>query len=141
MAVLDQPRPRLVGQRVGVPGLVVLAAGLVAAAALLPVVQTSSTTATGAEIRRLEVERSDLQARINAKQAEVAELGSIERIDREARERLGMVPATRLMYITVAQPPPETGMPARYLNPEEPQAAQTKPAPWWRAALNGLRFP
>lgn len=145
MALLDHPNPRAIGRgfgrRIGVPGLGVLAAGLVAAAALLPVAQTSNATATGHAIRALESRRADIQASIRATQSEVATLGALDRVDREARERLGMAPADRFMYVTVPRPAPVAGMPARYLNEEAPAAATPAAMPWWKAALNRLPLP
>src|SRR5262245_22109030 len=118
MALLKRTPAQPLDRRIGIPGVAILAAGFVAAAALLPVAQTSITTEAGAEIRRLEVQRADIQARINTAQADVATLASSERIDREARGRLGMAPAARSTYVTFTQPAPSGGVPARFLNPE-----------------------
>lgn len=124
------------GRRVGLPGLGIVAATLVAAAALLPVAQSSSATSAGHQIRDLEVRRADLTASIYASQSEVATLGSIDRIEREARGRLGMVPAERWMYVSAPAPPPVAVMPARYLNTSEVPLPQVTDSPtWWRAAL------
>ncbi len=141
MALLDRPSTPSLDRRIGIPGVTILAAGFVAAAALLPVVQTSITTETGAEIRQLEVQRADIQARINATQAEVATLASIDRIDREARGRLGMAPAGRSIYVTVTQPAPPSGVPARFLNQEEVVAPAATAAPWWKSVLSKLPKP
>lgn len=141
MTLLDRPSTRPLDRRIGIPGVAILAAGFVAAAALLPVAQTSITTETGAEIRRLEVQRGDIQARINATQADVATLASVDRVDREARERLGMVPAGRSIYVTVTQPAPVSGVPSRFLNDEEAAAPVATVAPWWKTVLSKLPKP
>jgi cell division protein FtsL len=141
MALVNRPSAQTLDRRIGIPGVSILAAGFVAAAALLPVAQTSITTETGAEIRTLELQRADIRAQINTTQAEVAGLASIERIDREARERLGMAPAGRSMYVTVTQPPPSSGMPARFLNQEQAVAEATITEPWWRTVLSKLPKP
>ena len=146
MTLLDRttahPLSRGLGRRLSIPGLGVLAAGFVAAAALLPVAQSSNATATGHQIRLLEAQRADLQARIYTTQAEVATLGATDRVERAARERLGMVPADRWLYVTVNQPAPVAGVPARYLNNEEEQDEQaTATRPWWKAIVAKLPVP
>ena len=141
MAVLGRtPHPlgRAAGRRLGIPGLTILAAGFVAAAALLPVAQSSNATATGHEIRMLEARRADLNASIHQLQSEVATLGAIERVERRAREQLGMVPAERWLYVGVPQPAPVTGMPTRYLNEEGEPATAPAGQPWWKALLDKL---
>jgi hypothetical protein len=142
MAVLGRtphPLSRAAGRRLGIPGLSILAAGLVAAAAALPVAQSSDATATGNQIRRLETQKADLQARIHLTQAEIAQRAAIERVEQRARE-LGMVPADRIMYVQVSQPPPRAGMPARYLNEEE-SSTVARTSPWWKALLSKLPVP
>ena len=142
MAVFDttgqQARSR------GMPGLrapsagMVAAAALVAGAALLPVVQSSSATTAGYEIRRLERQRADLQAAIYNAQTEIAELGSLDRIDREARGRLGMVPAQQVVVVRVAEPAPSGWhVPARFLPPED-RAQPAKPKRGLLALLEKL---
>ena len=145
MTVFDTPRQRVragaVVSRLRIPGLRGLAAaGLVTAAALLPVVQSSNATTAGYEIRQLERRKSDLQASIYNAQSEIAELGSLQRIDREARDRLGMVPATRTVMVTVDEAPPAPWrVPARFAEPQEEERPAARPAPTgWRALLARL---
>lgn len=115
----------------------ILTAALVATAALLPVVQSSNLTTTGYEIRALEQRRSDLQASIYNAQVDIARLGSLERIEREARDRLGMVPADRTVSVQVTVPPPTPRqIPARYL--PEPSPAPRLPTGWWHRLLARL---
>ena len=143
MAVLDRttrPLSRVTGRRFGIPAAGILAAGFVAAAALLPVAQSSNATATGNQIRTLEMKRADLEARINLAQSEVAELAAVERVDRRARE-LGMAPAERVLYVNVSEAAPAAGMPARYLNDEGPATESASAAPWWKALARRLPRP
>ncbi len=117
-------RRRLV--RLPGPGAIVVTA-LVATAALLPVVQNSNATTTGYDIREMERHKSDLQAAMYNAQMDIAHLGSLQRIDQEARTRLGMVPADRAFLVTVREPAPQQRqIPARYL-PVEPKSEPTKP--------------
>jgi hypothetical protein len=115
-----------------------LAAGaLVAAAALLPVAQSSNTTTTGYELHRLETRKADLQAAIYNAQTDIAELGSLARVEREARGRLSMVPAERTTLVQVGEPAPEVRqVPARFLPvPEQREETQQPSVP----AGRGLR--
>jgi len=143
MAVLGRtphPLSRAAGRKLGIPGLSILAAGLVAAAALLPVAQASRVTTTGHDIRALETRKADLNSSIYVTQAEVARLAAAERVERRARE-LGMVPANAALYATLDRPAPPSGMPARYLNEEvDPAPIAAKP-PWWKAPLSRLPVP
>jgi hypothetical protein len=142
MAVLGRtPHPvsRASGRRLGIPAVTVLAAGLVAAAALLPVAQSSGATSTGGDIRRLEVQKADLQARIHLAQTEIAEQAAIDRVEQRARD-MGLVPE-RFMYVRVSEPPPAAGMPSRYLNEEEPVTPATEGQSWWKALLSKLPSP
>jgi hypothetical protein len=81
---------------------------LVAVAILLPVMQSSDEAAQGYRIRTLDHQRTDLEAQIYLAQSDIARLGSLARTDGEARNRLGMVPATREVDVTVAEPMPDT---------------------------------
>lgn len=142
MALLGRtPHPvsRAAGRRLGIPAVSILAAGFVAAAALLPVAQSSDATSTGSEIRRLETRKADLLASIHLTQMEIAELAAIERVEERARA-LGLAPAERVLYVRTAQPPPPTGMPSRYLNAEEPSTGAAA-RPWWRTLLSKLALP
>jgi hypothetical protein len=142
MALLGRtPHPvsRAAGRRLGIPAFSILAAGFVAAAALLPVAQSSDATSTGSEIRRLETRKADLLADIHLTQMEVAELAAIERVEQRARA-LGLAPTERVLYVRTAQPPPPAGMPSRYLNEEEP-AAGVAARPWWKSLVETFASP
>lgn len=136
MAAFETPsrraRAAVEGSRLRMPGLsTVAAAGLVAAAALLPVVQSSNATSAGYETRQLERRKADLQASLYNAQSEIAEQGSLQRIDREARERLGMVPSARTVVLTIDdRPPAPWQVPSRFLVPEATPAPEARPAGW-----------
>jgi cell division protein FtsL len=104
----------------GMPGVLIIAALVVGMAALLPLLQSSGATSTAGNIQKLESEKRDWQARIRELELEVATLGSLDRIEREARARLGMTTPKEVRYIYVDQPPPEERrLPSRFL-PEAP---------------------
>lgn len=115
------------------PVILIVAALVVGFAALLPLVQSSGATSTAGDVRRLERERQDWQARLHELEVDVATLGSLARIEREARSRLGMTRPRQTHYITVDAPPPEERkLPSRFL----PSSA--KPAEEDRSLLNTL---
>jgi len=113
-----------------------------AAAALVglwQVIQISDATTSGININRLEEKRLNLQASVHELEAEVAALTSLDRVEREARGRLGMVPALEQLHVEVNVPAPEQQLiPRRFLDPE---TLSTEPAePWWEPLLRLLPF-
>ena len=130
--------PRLRAGRVAV----IAAAGLVIGLALLQVQQFSAVTSRGYEIEDLKRERLAQQAENHVLEAEVAQLSSLARVDIEARVRLGMEPAKRVLYITVNEPAPTAQhLPFRFQAP----APEATPAPasgrsWLERLLDALPF-
>ena len=78
-------------QDTNLPVILILVTLVVGIAALLPLVQTSLATSTGGNVSRLEQLREDWQARLHEQEVNVARLGSLDRIESEAQERLKMV--------------------------------------------------
>ena len=89
------------------PVLLILAAMVIGIAALLPLVQSSGATTTAGNIQALEQEKTSWQAQLRELETQVATLGSLNRIEAEARDRLGMEPPQVTHYITVDVPPPQ----------------------------------
>ncbi len=101
--------------------LIGLAAALVLGGAMLQVNQFSAVTTTGYHIEELERERAAKQAENDELEAEVARLASLARVDIEARVRLKMEPAQRILNIEVNQPVPDhQTLPTRFKAPGEP---------------------
>lgn len=122
------------------PVVLIVAAVLVGIAALLPLVQNSIATSTGGSISRLEQQREDWKARLNEQEIRVAQLGSLERIEREARDRLKMVEPAEVTYLSVdAAAPAPHKLPSRYLPPEQPPADTGSSL--WEDALGWLPLP
>lgn len=137
--LISRPLPRPFPRITGVRPVIVGAFLVVACLGLLQVAQTSSATTTGYNLQRLENERSATQAEVHQLEAEVAVLTSIDRIDREARGRLGMVPAGNTMTLEVHKQPPEQQLvPLRFLT--ESGAPQVESSSWWQKLLNLLPF-
>lgn len=114
------------------PLLLIVAALAVGLAALVPLIQSSLATTTNGNIQRLERERADWQARLHELELEVARLGSLDRIEQEAKSRLNMVPPEEVRYIIVDVPAPaERRLPSRFL-PPEPEKEKASPSLWER---------
>jgi hypothetical protein len=102
------------------PVFLLIGAMAVGLAAMLPLIQTSGATNTAGRIRELNQAREDWEARLHEQELRVAELGSLDRIEKEARERLRMGPPKEIHYISVDAPPPEPHrLPSRFLPKEE----------------------
>ncbi len=101
------------------PIILIIAALVVGFAALLPLVQSSGATSTAGQVQQLEQQRLDWQARLRELEVDVATLGSLSRIEKEARLRYGMTRPKETHYITVDVAPPEDRkLPSRFLPPE-----------------------
>lgn len=120
------------GRASSLPILLAAAALAVAVAALIPLIQSSLATTTNGNVQRLEQERADWEARLQELQLEVARLGSLERIEQEAKARFNMVPPKETVFITVDEPAPaERRLPSRFL-PPEPEPKESSPSLWER---------
>ena len=107
-------------QGTNIPVILILAALVVGIAALLPLVQTSLATSTGGNVSRLEQLREDWQARLHEQEVSIARLGSLDRIESEAKVRLKMVAPDSVTYLRVDAPPPAPHkLPSRYLPVEK----------------------
>jgi len=110
------------------PVFLTLAALAIGVAALLPLIQSSSATSTAGEVRALEAERTDWRARLRALELEVAQMGSLSRIEQEAAGRFGMGPAKQQHYIAIDAPAlAPRKIPSRYL-PEQTEPASDSPS-------------
>ncbi len=57
-------------------------------------------------MQRLEEQQSTLQAENHQLEADIAALSSLDRIEHDARDRLGMIPARKIEYVSVDTPAP-----------------------------------
>lgn len=105
-------------------------------AAVLPVLQTSGQTEAGRRLLELEAQREALQSEVRGLAADVGQLASLQRIEHEARHRLGLIPAPPTHVIRVDHPPPARTLPARF----EPtfEDGETNAPPFWQAILDVL---
>jgi cell division protein FtsL len=137
--LVSRPLPRPFPHVTGVRPVILGAFLAVAAVGLLQVAQTSSATTTGYNLQRLEQTRATKQAQVHQLEAEVAQLTSMDRIEKEAAGRLGMVPAENVISLEVhKQPPAQQLVPRRFL--QNDGATATSAQPWWRKVLGVLPF-
>ena len=105
-------------------------------AAVLPVVQSSNATETGARLIALEAERERMRSEIRHLSAHVGELASLSRVELHARGRLRMVDATPTVTVEVDRAPPARVVPSRFLPASEPVERQERAR--WQALLDFL---
>ena len=111
----------------------------VAAIALLQVVLSSNSAHTGRTLQRLELERTTLKAEVYDLEAEVASLASLDRTEQVAREKLGMIRARNVEYLSVGVDAPSGALlPRPLVTPSEDQPAGE---PLWQSLLKALPLP
>lgn len=118
-----------------------IAAALLTAAviALLQVVQSSSFAHTGQQMQRLESERIALKAEVYDLEAQVAQLTSLDRTEQVAREKLGMIRARNVSYLSVGVDAPDGALlPRPLVVPEEDEGFAE---PWWESLYKALPLP
>src|SRR5881397_907618 len=92
---------------------------IVGLAALIPLLQSSGATSVAGRVNQLEQDHGDWQTKVRELELQVAQMGSLDRIDHEARTRLKMEDPKDVRYITVSGPPPsQTKLPSRFSPPE-----------------------
>ena len=122
------------------PTLLIIAALVIGAAALIPLVQSAIATSTNGNVHRLEQERDDWQARSQELELEVATMAGLERIEMKARTELKMAGPKETRYVIVEAAAPEPRkLPSRYLPPkaDEKQAGPSI----WEQLLDWLPLP
>ncbi|HEY8525898.1 MAG TPA: septum formation initiator family protein [Acidimicrobiales bacterium] len=82
------------------------------------------------ELEQLDERAAEEQARYERLRRDVAELESPDRIVREAREELGMVPAEEVVWLTPDQPAPDAGGGADGAGDAGDEAPETPATSW-----------
>jgi len=137
----ERPAPRAKGRPLAMPVVLTIALVAVGLAGLLPLLQSSQATTTGYNIRQLERQRNDWEARIHELEAEIASLAALDHIEREAHQRLDMRAPENTVYITVDVASPESQpVPDRFLPPKKQESAKEDKS-WWQSLLDLLPFP
>ncbi len=137
----ERPAPRTKGRSFSMPLVLTIALVTIGLAGLLPLLQSSQTTTTGHNIGELERQRNDWEARIHELEAEIASLAALDRIEREAHQRLDMRAPENTVYITVDVASPESQpVPDRFLPPKKQESVKEDKS-WWQSLLDLLPFP
>jgi cell division protein FtsL len=101
---------------------------------------SSSFTHTGQKLQNLEQQKTTLQAQIYDLEAEISALASLDRVQRAATERFGMVPARTHDYISVNVEAPSGPLLPRPILQLTPEPA-TQDESWWQALIKALPLP
>ena len=146
MATLDRLGPPATASAPGAqtwkPRRAIAVALTVAAAiALLQVILSSTFTYTGQKLHDLELRKAELRAAIYQTEADIAALASLERTERVAKERLGMVPARVSQYVSVTVESPAGALLPRPISGNALSEEARTDGPWWRALLQALPLP
>ena len=143
MATLDRlaPPPTALGRSTWSPRRAIIVTLTVAVIiALLQVLQSSSFAHTGHQLQQLEAKKTQMQSDMHNLETEVAALASLDRTERAARERLGMVPARNIQYVSVSvEAPADPLLPRPLLN--NAKQVETPSEPWWRSLYKALPLP
>lgn len=90
--------------------LLPIAVAVVSLVSLLALVQISGVTTSAYDVRRLEQERAGWQQANYQLEAEIARLQSLDRIEKEAKGKQQMVPASEYQFVVVKEiPAPVSG--------------------------------
>ena len=123
------------------PVVLIVAAMVVGIAALLPLLQSSASTSTAGTIRQLEENKAGWQTQLQELEINVAGMGSLDTIEREARRRFKMIRPQEVVYILVNSPPPEARrIPSRYL-PQDSSAETEVSSSVWEDLIGWLPLP
>lgn len=120
---------------------IAVALTVAAAIALLQVILSSTFTYTGHRLRELEVRRAELQAQVYQTEADIAALASLDRTERVARDRLGMVPARVNQYISVGVDSPSGALLPRPVVQPTTASGAAEEQSWWRTLIQALPLP
>lgn len=102
-------------------------------------IQTSGATETGYRMQELERERQDWNSRIHQREAVIAGLSALPRIEQESR-KLGLEPAQAPVYLDVPVPAPDRlRLPARYAPAQS--AEESRAETLWQRLRQRLSLP
>jgi cell division protein FtsL len=117
----------------GVPGAIVAATLVLGGASLLPLSSVVGSSSARGEVERLRKEKTELEAQVQELEAQVAYLASLQRIEKEAKERLGMVSPEEVIYLEVDVPAPPSPEVPPQLAPRVEEKGSGRP--WWHRIL------
>jgi hypothetical protein len=110
-----------------IPGIVPIVVLALTLFGVVLLVQLSGVTATGYDLRRLQNERADWARENQTLESYVANLQSLERVERVAVDRLKMIPAKERIFVRTSRQPARATVPAE--QPPQVPALATRPEP------------
>ncbi len=109
----------------------ILVAGLICLAAIVWLSQTSYLVGLGYDIEKMEKKKVTLERQSTQLQAQIAQYEDLKRVEDEARTKLGMIPAKKVVYVKVPANQAERG-------PEPINSTSAQGNDWWRDLLEML---
>lgn len=94
--------------------------------------QTSTLVSLGYDIARMEKQKAELDIAAQRLQSQIADYESLSRIEDEAKSKLGMVPASKTIYVKIPASQPDSTPPAS----TNPNLAPT--TEWWKDLVEML---
>ncbi|MCL5264191.1 MAG: hypothetical protein M1343_03185 [Chloroflexi bacterium] len=101
MRAIPLARQRGETKSLRIPMIFIVALGVAGLVSLLYLAQTSTVATVGYDIKRLEDQRARWQMKNAQSRVKIAELQSIDRIERDAKSRLNMAPPTKIIFVPV----------------------------------------
>ncbi|MGQ9675033.1 MAG: septum formation initiator family protein [Chloroflexota bacterium] len=120
---------------------------LLALLSLLYLSQASAVATAGYDIKRLESEKKQWQAKNEQLRFQVSQLRSLDRIEREASARLGMAKPQQVAFVSESAAPRSVAISSRAgerVQPATAAAGETRRSPyerpWWDGLTQWLPF-
>ena len=144
MAVLSRTLARaqpLIRLQLSPVSVAIIAGVAIVIISMVRMMLVSGLATTSFDIQSLEQQRLERQARVGQLERDVAALQSLERIEREASERLGLVPPQERssVQVNVAPLPADQQLTTRPSSTAELEADEQSSS-WWRDLLKLLPF-
>ncbi|MEX1253843.1 MAG: hypothetical protein WEE64_05825 [Dehalococcoidia bacterium] len=144
MAVLSRTFARaqpLVRLQLSPVSIAIIAGVAVVVISMARMMLVSGLATTSFDIQSLEQQRLERLAHVRELERDVAALQSLDRIERDATERLGLAPPQERssVLVNVAPPPADQQLGARTSSTDELEAEE-QDSSWWRDLLRVLPF-
>ena len=94
--------------------------------------QTSTLVSLGYDIARMDKQKTELDIAAQRLQSQIADYESLSRIEDEAKSKLGMVPASKTVYVQIPANPPDS-TPSASTNPNLAPTTE-----WWKDLVEML---
>lgn len=112
------------------PGLLTTSAAIVSTVSLLMLIQTSGVASVGYDIQRLEETRDHWRETNFELSAQIAQLQSLDRVEREAKTRMKMIVPDKPVFVSVDVAPTANHIESEWMKSQQaaPAVEVQKPA-------------